>query len=188
MSRLLFILFILAMVCVKLCVGSHDESTIDVPTTYCSDGSDSRKCQGALSDSARYADNSMPTGHTPYHNAPIEANNNSKITITNDSTDCTDAVVIVKRAGKIVRNSYVAAGDTAAIYVPNGTYTVYIYKGKGWHSEKAMPRNHRGGFVAKERFISYAPVSLSYCTHDFDIARTSGQCVCSANEVFGACR
>ncbi len=185
MSRLLFILFILTMVCVKLCVDNHDESTIDAPIYY-SEDTNARKYQNALTDSARYADNSMPTGHTPYGNAPLDGNNNSKITIKNDTTTHSDAVAIVKCAGKIVRNTYIASGDTASIYVPNGTYTIYIYKGKGWHSTKQMPRNYSGGFVAKEYFYSYAPISLSYCTHDFDISDAVGKRTCSADDVFGS--
>lgn len=140
MGRLLFILFILAMVCVKLCVGSHDESTIKAPI-YTSEESNILNSQNSLTDSARYADKSMPTGYTPYINAPLEGNNNSKITLINDTTENSDAVVIVKQADKIVRNTYIAAGDTATIYIPNGTYTIYIYRGNGWHSTKQMPHN-----------------------------------------------
>ena len=187
MGRLLFILFILAMVCVKLCVGSRDENTIEVPI-YCSEDTCLRDSQNTLTDSARYAGYSMPTGHTPYGNTPLDGNNNSKITLTNDTTNHSDAVVIVKCAGKIVRNTYIAAGDTAAIYIPNGTYTVYIYRGKGWHSAKKMPRNYSGGFVSKECFYSYAPITLSYCTHDFDISDAAGKHTCSADEVFGSRR
>lgn len=94
-----------------------------------------------LSDSAKYADNNMPTGYTPYANSPLDGNNNSKITVKNDTTAHTDAIVFVKRAGRIVRNTYIAAGDTVAIYVPNGTYTVLIYEGKGWHPTNKCPGN-----------------------------------------------
>ena len=187
MGRLLFILFILAMVCVKLCVGSHDESTIKAPV-YCSEETNNRDRQNSLTDSARYADKSMPTGYTPYINAPLEGNNNSKITLINDTTESSDAVVIVKQADKIVRNTYIAAGDTATIYIPNGTYTIYIYRGNGWHSTKQMPHNFSGGFVARESFYSYAPFSLSYCTHNLGISDAAGKRTCSANEVFGSSR
>lgn len=183
MSRLLFILFILAMVCIKLCVGKTDENTVEAPVYYTED-TYKPKNRDSLTDSARYADNSMPTGHAPYSNTRLDGNNNSKITLKNDTTAHSDAVAIVKQAGKIVRNTYIAAGDTAAIYIPNGTYTLYIYRGNGWHSAKKMPYNYNGGFVAKECFYSYAPISLSYCTHDVDISDAAGKRTCSADEVF----
>lgn len=141
-----------------------------------------------LSDSAKYADNNMPTGYTPYANSPLGGNNNSKITVKNDTTAHTDAVVFVKRAGRIVRNTYIAAGDTVAIYVPNGTYTVLIYEGKGWHPTKQMPREYRGGFVSKECFFSYTPISLSYCTKDLDIGEACDKYSCSADDIFGSHR
>ncbi len=187
MSRLLFALFILAIVCLKLCIENNDENTTEYPI-YCPGVTDNRKNQHMLSDSAKYADNNMPTGYTPYANSPLDGNNNSKITVKNDTTAHTDAVVFVKRAGRIVRNTYIAAGDTVAIYVPNGTYTVLIYEGKGWHPTKQMPREYRGGFVSKECFYSYTPISLSYCTKDLDIGEACDKYSCSADDIFGSHR
>lgn len=187
MSRLLFALFILAIVCLKLCIENHDENTTEYPI-YCPGVTDNRKNQHMLSDSAKYADNNMPTGYTPYANSPLDGNNNSKITVKNDTTAHTDAVVFVKHAGRIVRNTYIAAGDTIAIYVPNGTYTVLIYEGKGWHPTKQMPREYCGGFVSKECFYSYTPISLSYCTKDLDIGEACDKYLCSADDIFGSYR
>lgn len=62
MSRLFFALFILAIVCLKLCIENHDENTAEYPI-YCSGITDNRKNQHMLSDSAKYADNNMPTGN-----------------------------------------------------------------------------------------------------------------------------
>lgn len=42
MSRLLFALFILAIVCLKLCIENHDENTTEYPI-YCPGVTDNRK-------------------------------------------------------------------------------------------------------------------------------------------------
>lgn len=183
MSRLLFILFILAMVCVKLCIGNHGE-TSEISARY-TDDTNIRKSQNTLTDSTRY-NNEISTGATPYRNSVIEGNNNSKIIITNNVSRQYDAVVIVKHGGKIVRNTYITAGDTTSIYVPNGTYHIYIYKGNKWNSAKEISKKYYGGFESKEHFYSYAPITLSYNTHRYDITEPGNKNICSADKIFGS--
>lgn len=161
MGRILFIVFIMALVAFKLC---SDHSSSDTSDT------------APITPTAATTRNAITTGSTPYANTHTGENNNAKIKIcTTPASEC-DAVVIVKRGKSIVRNTYIAAGDTATIYVPNGEYRVYYYCGKDWDAEKPMPGNRKGGFAHAETFGAEAPVSLNYDTRTFSITPTASGC------------
>lgn len=158
MGRILFIVFIMALVAFKLCSDHTPSDTAPITPI------------------AATTRSAITTGSTPYANAHTGENNNAKIKICTTPTSECDAVVIVKRGKSIVRNTYIAAGDTATIYVPNGEYRVYYYCGKDWDAEKPMPDNRKGGFAHAETFGAEAPVSLNYDTSTFSITPTASGC------------
>lgn len=161
MGRILFIVFIMAIVAFKLC---SDRSSTDTSDT------------APITPTAATTHNAITTGSTPYISTHTGENNNAKIKICTTPTSKCDAVVIVKRGNDIVRNTYIAAGDTAAIYVPNGVCHVYYYCGNDWDAEKPMPGNRKGGFVHAETFGAEAPVSLNYDTRTFIITPSASGC------------
>lgn len=106
-----------------------------------------------------YYDNSLRTGASPYSSANTTGDE-SEISVTTSSYSNCDVVVIVKRGGTIARNAYIQAGDSYTFNLPNGTYQVFFYGGKGWNPGKAMYGGKRGGFVANESYSKDSPVSL----------------------------
>ncbi len=109
-----------------------------------------------------YYDNSLRTGATPYSNSERCYGNDSKISVsTSYNSDC-DVVVIIKRRGEMVKNTYLRAGASYTFDLPNGTYQVFFYGGKGWNPNKSMPNGLKGGFVANESYSKDSPVSLDY--------------------------
>lgn len=187
MGRLLFVAFILILVGVKLCNSGDDAGNPDA-VIYCTP-SDVKRQDAVSSDSARYIFRRMATCYVPYRETDAGGNANSKIAVNTDPASECDLVALVKQDGRIVRNVYVAAGDTAALYVPNGTYRVYIYSGTGWNPEKDMPGGLKGGFVADEAFSADAPVTLAYSTYDYNVTTLRGACpgrsACSRQDAFG---
>ena len=83
------------------------------------------------------------------------------------SGDC-DYVVIVKnhRDQKVYNHIYIRGDQSGKVYLPNGTFDVYFYSGKGWDPEKNNG-NVIGGFVAEESFQKDNPIELnnSYCEY-----------------------
>lgn len=161
MGRILFIVFIMALVAFKLCSDRTSSDTSGI---------------APITPTATTTHNAITTGSTPYANAHTGENNNAKINICTTSASECDVVVIIKQGKSIVRNTYIAAGDIATIYVPNGEYRVYYYCGKGWDAEKPMPGNRKGGFAHAETFGAEAPVSLNYDTRTFSITPTASGC------------
>ena len=108
-----------------------------------------------------YLENKLQTGAIPYSNIACEGEE-SKISVSTSASSECDVVVIVKRNNRIVRNAYIAAGDSYEFSVPNGTYQVFFYGGKGWCPQKKMNGGYAGGFVANESYSKDSPVSLNY--------------------------
>lgn len=108
-----------------------------------------------------YIDNHLFTGEKPYSNSSLYGND-SQITITTASQSNCDLVAIVKHNGVIVRNAYINAGDSHTFHVPNGTYQVFFYAGKGWNPQKPMPNSLTGGFVTNESYSKDSPMTLDY--------------------------
>ncbi len=108
-----------------------------------------------------YIDNSLQTGDVPYDNAECTGSGSTIDVKTSASSEC-DVIVIIKRRGRIVRNAYIVAGDSHEFSVPNGTYQVFFYGGKGWNPNKQMAGGQVGGFVANESYSKDSAVTLNY--------------------------
>ena len=109
-----------------------------------------------------FYNNSLRTGASPYTSHGGSTTDESQISVTTSSSSNCDVVVIIKSRNKIARNAYIKAGDSYTFYVPNGTYQVFFYGGKGWNPNKTMPNGMEGGFVANESYSKDSPVSLNY--------------------------
>ena len=109
-----------------------------------------------------YYNNSLSTGSSPYSSHVGSATGESQISVSTSASSNCDVVVIVKSKGRIARNAYIEAGNSYTFYVPNGTYQVFFYAGKGWNPNKNMPNGLKGGFVANESYSKDSPVNLEY--------------------------
>lgn len=108
-----------------------------------------------------YLENKLQTGAIPYNNKTCEGDKSKISVLTSANSEC-DIVVIIKRDNDIVRNVYIKAGDSYKLSVPNGTYQVFFYGGKGWNPQKKMAGGHVGGFVANESYSKDSSVTLNY--------------------------
>lgn len=115
-----------------------------------------------------YLENNLQTGAIPYNNNTCEGNESEISVSTSASSEC-DVVVIVKRNNHIVRNVYIEAGDSYVFSVPNGTYQVFFYGGKGWNPHKKMTGGYVGGFVANESYSKDSSVALNYQGVNYDL-------------------
>ena len=109
-----------------------------------------------------FYNNSLSTGSSPYTSYGTSASDESQISVSTSSSSNCDVVVIIKSGGEIARNAYIKAGGSYTFYIPNGTYQVFFYGGKGWNPNKSMPGGLTGGFVANESYSKDSPVSLNY--------------------------
>lgn len=107
-----------------------------------------------------YISNSLSTGSLAYSNESSYSGSDSKISITTSSSSNCDVVVILKSGGKIVRNAYIRAGGSYSFSLPNGSYQVFFYGGRGWNPNKNMAHGQTGGFVANESYSKDTPISL----------------------------
>ncbi len=114
-----------------------------------------------VEDDSPYIDNRLQTGVSPYKNVRLSGNE-STIEVKTSAGDENDVVVIIKHNGKIVRNAYIQGGDSYQFSIPNGTYQVFFYGGKGWNPDKEMSGGYIGGFVANESFSKDNAVTLDY--------------------------
>ena len=103
----------------------------------------------------------MQTGAVPYDNASLYGCSSTITVSTSVNSEC-DVVVIIKHNGNIVRNAYILAGDSYEFSIPNGTYQVFFYGGRGWNPNKKMAGGNTGGFVANESFSKDSQVTLDY--------------------------
>ena len=109
-----------------------------------------------------YYNNSLNTGASPYSSHGVSATDESQISVSTSANSNCDVVVIIKRGGEIARNAYINAGGSHTFNIPNGTYQVFFYGGKGWNPNKVMPNGLKGGFVANESYSKDSPVTLNY--------------------------
>jgi len=109
-----------------------------------------------------YYNNSLNTGSSPYSCYGSSASDESQISVSTSASSNCDVVVIIKSGGEIARNVYIQAGGSFTFYIPNGTYQVFFYGGKGWNPNKVMPNGLKGGFVANESYSKDSPVHLEY--------------------------
>ncbi|WP_304344501.1 hypothetical protein [Chryseobacterium koreense] len=103
-----------------------------------------------------YADNSLPTGATPYskyYGGNRSCNDNGCSQIEVKTPYNSDVLVTIKKNDKVVRHAYIQAGDRYTFSFPNGTYQAFFYYGKDWDPEKEMKNGEiKGGFVTNENF------------------------------------
>ena len=139
-------------------VTSMSSSQTSQTSTYNSYGDEETDI---AKDNSPYMDNRLQTGASPYKNAKLSGNE-STIEVKTSAGDENDVVVIIKHNGKIVRNAYIRGGDSYQFSIPNGSYQVFFYGGKGWIPDKEMSGGYTGGFVANESFSKDNAVTLDY--------------------------
>ena len=115
-----------------------------------------------------YIDNSLSTGSQPYQCRNYRGDESSIEVRTSSTSEC-DVVVIVKSSNTMVRNAYIKAGDSYKFDLPNGTYQVFFYGGRGWNPDKTMPNGQDGGFVSNESYSKDEPVSLNYQGLEYEL-------------------
>ena len=139
-------------------VTSMSSSQTSQTSTYNSYGDEETDI---TKDNSPYMDNRLQTGASPYKNAKLSGNE-STIEVKTSAGDENDVVVIIKHNGKIVRNAYIQGGDSYQFSVPNGTYQMFFYGGKGWNPDKKMAGGYIGGFITNESFSKDNAVTLDY--------------------------
>ena len=140
---------------------SATSSEMPQTSTYESYGDDESEETDTVEDDSPYIDNRLQTGVSPYKNVRLSGNE-STIEVKTSAGDENDVVVIIKHNGKIVRNAYIQGGDSYQFSIPNGTYQVFFYGGKGWNPDKEMAGGYTGGFVTNETFSKDNAVTLDY--------------------------
>lgn len=106
----------------------------------------------------KYIDNQLATGAKPYDEYYISRTGRNYIDISTVDDDC---VVIARShsALRVVNHIYVKAYDVGRLYLPDGTYAIYFYGGKGWNPHKEMG-DVVGGFVSDEHVQKDDPIKL----------------------------
>lgn len=105
-----------------------------------------------------YIDNQLKTGSKPYRDYYRSRTGNNYLDF---KTAGNDYVIIVKDYNtlKVVNHIYVRAGDTGRLYLPDGTYYVFFYGGKGWNPNMENGKV-TGGFVSGGDIQKDGPVEL----------------------------
>lgn len=124
-------------------------ASYDAPTEYNSDEQESE-----------YADNQLETGAKPYSAYYGKSKTGSNYLDFN-TTEGTDYIIIVKKynSQKVVNHVYIRGGDTKRMYLPNGTFSIYFYSGKGWNPNKQRGKVV-GAFEKYESIQKDEPVSI----------------------------
>ena len=112
-----------------------------------------------------YINNQLKTGARPYKKYYHKWTGQNYIEV---KTSGTDYVVIVKECmtSEVVNHIYIRANDRGRLYLPNGTYTIYFYGGKGWNPNKENGKLI-GGFVSECGLQKDGPITLNdqYCEY-----------------------
>jgi hypothetical protein len=115
----------------------------------------------------KFLENSLPNGTMPYAycygiNQKCSENDCSQIRVLTPSHS--DALVIIKRQGDVVRHAYIKAGNSYTFEVPEGRYQPFFYLGNGWNPGKYMKETDcgilKGGFVSNESYGKDKPQKL----------------------------
>lgn len=154
---------------VLACIYFYNNQTKPAPEsrTY-ETGYSSSSTVTAQEEDDPYLGNRLYTGATPYGNGSLSGSESTINISTSSASEC-DVVVIVKHNGCMVRNAYIAAGGSHTFNVPNGTYQVFFYGGKGWNPNKSMAGGYTGGFVANESYSKDSEVSLNYQGLEYEL-------------------
>jgi hypothetical protein len=153
--------YVLGIIAVVAIVRNFDDKPKDPENrTYESSYNSSSTATATVEDDP-YINNRLNTGNVPYSNQYLSGDGSSIVIRTSSSSSC-DLVAIVKKNGSIVKNAYICAGNSYTFSVPNGTYQVFFYGGKGWNPNKTMPNGIQGGFVSNESYSKDNPITLDY--------------------------
>lgn len=161
----IFLIAAVALVCIYACSNSTKQAPES--RTY-ETGYSSSSMEIDQEEDNPYLDNSLQTGDMPYGNGSLSGSESTISVKTSSASEC-DVVVIVKHNGRMVRNAYIAAGGAHTFNVPNETYQVFFYGGKGWNPNKSMPNGCTGGFVANESFSKDSEVSLDFQGIEYEL-------------------
>ena len=105
----------------------------------------------------QYKNNSLFTGTKPYSycygsNNSCSGYGCSRVDVSSGGSDV--MVLIKDRSEKVVRHGYIRSGGSYQFNIPNGSYQVFFYSGKGWNPNKFMKNTYcgelKGGFVSSE--------------------------------------
>lgn len=108
---------------------------------------------------SQWETNSLQTGSAPYANCYGSLNicsggDCSQVDITAGGSDV--IVTIKNSSDRVVRHAYIRSRQEYSFDIPNGTYNMYFYSGRGWNPNKVQNSsscsNLRGGFVSNESF------------------------------------
>jgi hypothetical protein len=152
---------------------TQTESTSSHPSTYDYTGLQGNNSVSEIDrekeeeEIKEYLGNQLSTGSKPYSSQLGEARTGENYLKFKTSRG-RDYVVIVKRTSdnKYFNHVYIRGGNTATIYLPDGTFTVYFYSGIGWNPNK-IKGNLYGGFVSSESLQKDGSIDLrsSYCEY-----------------------
>lgn len=109
-------------------------------------------------DYSTYIDNQLPTGAKPYKKYYRSRTGENYLDF---KTSGNDYVIIARdyNTSKVVNHIYVRANDKVRLYLPDGTYNIYFYGGKGWNPNM-QNGNVIGGFVSGGHIQKDGPVEL----------------------------
>ena len=135
------------------------EKTVDEVAEEYTDKAPLSKEPQLSDEDLKFLDNRLSNGVHPYENEIVLKGQGSRISVETSASD-NDVVVILKRNDKMVRNSYLRAGESIFFDIPDGTYQIFFYSGKGWNPTKVMANGLEGGFVVNESFSKDEPHAL----------------------------
>jgi hypothetical protein len=133
----LVIMFLIAFICIVQKNDSEENKKNEIPSkssVYSStvpSQPSSRVVERTDPTIEMYKNNRLQNGSQPYSNEMSLSGNGSEIVVKTSGSSSTDLVVFLKRNGYLVRNQYVTPGGYAHFYIPNGTYQIFFYSGKG---------------------------------------------------------
>lgn len=143
----------------------YSDANKDTDQFYGSDYSLSSTNSNTLDDSSTidtdydtYINNQLKTGAKPYKKYYRSRTGRNYIDF---KTSGNDYVVIVRNysSSDVVNHIYIRAGDSGRLYLPNGTYSIFFYGGKGWNPNMENG-NVTGGFVSGGHIQKDEPVTL----------------------------
>jgi hypothetical protein len=107
---------------------------------------------------AEFSENSLGTGEKPWSRCFGRKNSCSGgcSEIKINGSLHSDVLVILKRNNVVKRHAYIAAGNSYAFEIPNGTWQPFFYYGEGWYPKKEMESSSceslMGGFLEGEQW------------------------------------
>lgn len=131
--------------------------TLPIPATLDDHALESENSQADI-DYDTYIDNQLKTGAKPYKNFYRSRTGSNYLDF---KTSGNDYVIIVRdyETSEVVNHIYVRADDRGRLYLPDGTYNIYFYGGKGWNPYMENG-NVTGGFVSGGHIQKDGPVEL----------------------------